>query len=617
MSSDLPFLSRTTYPSIVARFAEIAARHGPERALVHGDASLTYAELARRSDRIAAGLGAAGVKPGSGVGVSGAHSLDLVCALLGILKAGAHSTYLDAAQPRSVIERSVRALGLTLVLGDERSGPLDLPAGTRFLTVADCAQTTLAAPAPVVSPDAVAYVVFSSGTTGEPRAIACTHRGVTRLVLDQEYLPFHERPRFLAHSPLSFDASTLELWGPLLSGGLCVLHAGRRLLPEDVRAYVRVHALNALWLTSALFNAFVDLDVGCFAGLETVLSGGDVLSVTHVAHAMLENPAVRFVNGYGPTENTTFTCCHVVRPGDLAGAALPIGRPIHGTGVALCDPALRPVARGQVGELVTYGAGLAQGYLGNPTKTAERFREIVLDEVCRRVYLTGDLARQNREGLLEFLGRRDSEVKINGFRVDTGEVEHALRGLPDLRDCAVLAIETSAGAKSLVCFHCPPLSPTGSEALRRAVTALLPSHLVPSAFVPVPSLPTTTNGKVDRAALVQRWRAAGATPSVPAALAGPQFEAQRFCAALWTKYLGRPFGGEEADDFFLGGGDSLLALRLVSALNRSGALSRPLGVDELYANSTLARLAAVIEASVSAGGLPWDLVRRSPPIVVI
>jgi amino acid adenylation domain-containing protein len=521
-------------------FAAQAGRTPDAVAVVLGDDKWTYAELAERVGRVASRLLRLGLAPETRVAVMGERSLDLIAALLGILQAGCAYLPLDPENPP---ERQ------DFVLAD---------AGASLLLSRDEGDGTWLSPPPV-SADQLAYVMYTSGSTGRPKGVAVTHRNVVRLIRGQSFAYFGET--FLQLAPLAFDASTLEIWAPLLNGGRLVLFPGRRASLDEIGEAIVHHGVTSLWLTAGLFHQQVDERLETLRPLRQLLAGGDVLDPAHVRRALAALPELRLVNGYGPTENTTFTACHVMTAANPPGTTVPIGRPIAGTQVHVLDADLRPVPEGVWGELFAGGDGVARGYLGRPELTAERFVPNSLGvEPGGRLYRTGDLVRW-RGGGLEFLGRRDGQVKIRGNRVELGEIEAALAGHPEVREAVVLLREDR-----LVAWITG--GPDPAE-LRRFLAARLPEPMIPTAFVILDRLPLTPNGKVDRRVL-----------PAPEGVATESYEApatpvEAALTAACAEVLGLERVGVR-DNFFALGGHSLLATQLVARLRERHNLDVPL-----------------------------------------
>src|SRR6185369_16443170 len=474
----------------VHRLFEEQARRAPERtALVTEDGEISYGELNERADRLARELLELGVTPEARVGAAIERSPRMIECFLAILKAGAAYVPLDPAMPKERLDGMIAEAGIGLILRDSELGE-----GPK-------ARAPLAQGNALGGGEGLAYVLFTSGSTGRPKAVAVEHRSIVRLIRG-DFADLGPEQVFLQLAPPAFDASTLEIWGALANGGRLVLPPPGPLSLDELGALLSRHSVTTLWLTAGLFHEVVESRIGILRDVRQLLAGGDVLSPVAVNHVLAELPDCRMINGYGPTENTTFTCCHTVRRPIPEGESVSLGRPIRGTRVAVLDRWLQPVPAGVAGELWTGGAGLARGYLGRPNLTAESF---VPDPMAAtpgdRLYRTGDLARWRQDLTLEFLGRIDRQVKIRGFRVEPGEIEAVLARHPGVDRAAVVVHGQGAGERRLVAFAVA----TASEAeLRTWLGERLPGYLVPEVAV-VGEVPLTVNGKVDRAALLRAW----------------------------------------------------------------------------------------------------------------
>ncbi|HEX2079919.1 MAG TPA: amino acid adenylation domain-containing protein, partial [Longimicrobium sp.] len=444
----------TAYPrdaTIHSLFAAQAAATPDAVAVTFDGETLTYAQLDARSDALAGALAAAGVRAGDRVGLSLERSLEVPAAILAVLKAGASYVPLDSAYPADRLAGMMEDAAISvLVVRDAVPESLASFAG-RVVSLAEDAIGGMAAPVDAgATAESEAYVMFTSGSTGRPKGVAVPHRAVVRLVRNTHFAEFGADQVFLQLAPLAFDASTLELWGPLLNGGRLVVHPPQTPTLEELGAILRAEGVTALWLTAGLFHQMVDEQLESLGGLRQLLAGGDVLSPAHVGRVLERFPHLRLINGYGPTENTTFTCCHDIRPEDVERGSIPIGRPVANTRVYVLDAAMRPVPVGVPGELCAAGDGLAIGYVGRPELTAERFVEVEIHGHVERVYRTGDRVRWRDDGTVEFLGRTDEQVKIRGFRIEPGEVEAALLACAGVRQATVTARLDPSGGRRLV-----------------------------------------------------------------------------------------------------------------------------------------------------------------------
>lgn len=579
-------------------FSQVVAAVPDAVAVRCADRVISYAELDARANQVAHRLRHRGVRGETPVAVLNDHDETLVIALLGIVKAGGCYLGIDSRQPTDRIAEMLTMAGVELVLTGG-SGPADLgdgrladagPAEWLDVSALDLVAEPGVDPAPAGSADQLAYLAYTSGSTGLPKAAMIPHAAVIRLVRHANFLPVLPDDVFLQLAPLAFDASTLEIWAPLLNGATLVLPGAPVDHLATIAELVERHRVTVLWLTAGLFHQFCIAGLPGLGGLRCLLAGGDVLSVPSVNRALAELPGVALINGYGPTENTTFTCCYQFTE-PLSDRA-PIGFPISGSTVHLLDEDLRPVADGEPGELCTGGLGLARGYLGRPGVTAERFvPDPFAERPGGRLYRTGDLARRRPDGAIDFLGRLDDQVKIRGFRVELGEVEAALRGLPEVEDAAVI-VQQSRFGRRLVGFAVP----AGTAAvtpitLRRNLTGLLPDYAVPSMVLLLPELPLNRNGKIDRSKLgthVGRGRPAGMSNDYRP----PSTEAEHMVVDTWELLLDAAGIGVD-DDFFELGGNSLVAVAITSELAQlAGVRLRP---QQVYQNSTAAELAGVLE----------------------
>ncbi len=604
-------------PTIPALFAAQARERADAVALVWDGGSLSYGELEARSNRLARRLAGLGVGPESLVGVALERSPELIVALLAILKAGGAYLPLDPDYPRqrlALMLEDARAgrEGLVVVTrGSLAAGLPELPSGCRMVDLdrEDLAAESAAPLAVPLTGDHLAYVLYTSGSTGRPKGVAVPHRAVARLVRGADYAELGPEEVFLQLAPVPFDASTLEIWGPLLNGGRLALLAPGRASLEELGAAIARHGVTTLWLTAGLFHQMVEAQLGALLGVRQLLAGGDVLSPAHVARVLgAADGAERvLINGYGPTENTTFTCCHRMASAAEVPASVPIGRPIANTRVYLLDRALQPVPVGVAGELYAAGAGLARGYLHRPELTAERFVPDPFGD-GGRLYRTGDLARWRADGAVEFLGRLDAQVKLRGFRVEIGEVEAVLAAHPAVAQAAV-ALRGEAEDKRLVGYVVPAegeiAGPELVAALRSELARQLPDYMVPSAWVTLERLPLNANGKVDRAALPEPGPAVGAAT----ADAAPRTPLEELLAQVWEELLAVR-GVARSDSFFDLGGHSLLATRVVSRLRELLRVEVPLRA--LFEEPTLAGLAGRVEALRAEGESAVRAAARAP-----
>ncbi|WP_274390184.1 amino acid adenylation domain-containing protein [Streptomyces sp. TYQ1024] len=594
---------------VLGRVLTHAAATPGALAVRDADDTLTYAELTDAARRLAGVLRARGVGRGDAVGVLLPHSTGVVVAQLAVWWAGGHYVPLDAAYPRARIAAMLADAGVVLTVGGkdllEAAG---VPAA-RALAVSAAGGTAdegaplgeRELPEPCAyDAEAVAYTMFTSGSTGRPKAVAIPHRAVAELVTEPEFLTVTPRDRVLFHSPLAFDASPFELWTALANGAAAVVStADRESLENLARDVERLGATVALF-TTALFHHLAARGSAVFGVLRGVIVGGEALS-GRLAHAVLRrHPWLELVNGYGPTEATSFATAHRVLPAD-GEEPPPIGRPIAGATAHVRDEHGAPVPAGVRGELWIGGSRLALGYLGQPERTAEAFAVDPADPAHGRLYRTGDLVSARPDGTLDFHGRLDDQVKVRGYRIEPGEIEHALRSHAGVADAAVTVLrpDASDGAGSvdarLAAFVVPAEGARPSPAaLREHLAGLLPAHMLPSAWSLTDRLPVTANGKVDRAALAGLPLTAPDTADVPSRELTPL---QQAVAAAWARALDREVTDPDAD-FLALGGHSLLALGIVDDLRED--LGVELSLAAFFAAPTVAGQAELVERELAA-----------------
>ena len=548
-------------------------------ALIFEDQQLTYTELNARSNQLAHHLIDLGVGPEVIVAVCLERSVELIVSLLAILKAGGAYLALDPSWPKERHLMLLKEASCSLLINQDRVTVLDLI-------------SPLGKPASV-SP--LAYVSYTSGSTGKPKGVAISHHSILRLVDPVNGFFLSGGHRVLQLAPVAFDAAALEIWGPLLNGGTLVIAPPEQPSLPALATLLKKHNITTVWLTAGLFHAMVEAELVALAGVQQVLAGGDVLSAEHVQRLLDAFPSGHeLINGYGPTENTTFTCCHHFEAAATVDPnSVPIGRPIANTEVRVLDEGSQPCPIGIPGELHIGGAGLARGYLNSPELTSEKFiPDPFSTDPSARLYKSGDFASWNPDGTLAFHGRIDQQIKLRGFRIEPGEIEAHLLSHPAVAQAVVLLRHDDPNNPRLIAYWVadlsqPSLASTSSEQLRAFLADRLPDYMVPAAFLQLEAVPLTANGKLDRKALP--------APSFSGNLeqrVAPCSDLERQLHGIWAEVLGHSDFGI-TDNFFAVGGHSLAAASLVSRAEKTTGKSTSLA--KLFQNPTILGLVDQLE----------------------
>jgi len=635
--------------SLVEEFRKVVQR-SPDAIAVHaGDAQLSYLELDQRSGQLAQMLlQHPAHQPGRHIALMLEKDERALIVILAILKSRCVYVPLAANTPVERIGDVIAAGEVPLLFAETERIPalqqLDVTlldtdallisgeagvatasniAGKVLPLRSDAGKTTAdAVPEP-------AYLMFTSGSTGIPKGTLIEQRSVLRLVCNTDYHQVRANERVLLTGSLAFDAATFEIWGALLNGGCVCIPAGTTLLEvHEFHTLVEHYRIDTAFLTTGLFNQLVDNSAGAFDRLQTVLTGGEKISVEHVRKILQRQHGLKLLHVYGPTENTTFSTWHRVAVDDLALATIPIGRPIANSRIYLLDPDMRPVPIGVPGEIVCGGDGIARGYLtpqdaGRSDQSAAFLADPFLPAGAGRLYRTGDIAKWNHNRELVFLGRNDRQVKIRGFRVELGEVEHHLRSLPGVLDAFVQA-RGAAGSSELVAWLVGP-GAIGSTVgvVREALKGSVANYMLPAKIVHIERLPLNASGKVDVNALpLPEDTDTGDTPA--GQLHG---KAEQDLASLYAAVLGLTGSAaltiDREANFFSLGGDSIRAIQLVSQARASGY---HFTLKDIFASETLAGLAATAavtavvasEEALQSGPLSptqhWWLEQCGPPV---
>ncbi len=601
------------YPSdatLAGQFADSAQRHGARTAINAEGSTLTYAELDRRSNQLAHHLAANGVKAGDRVAVLLERSPALIETLVAIMKLGASAVPLDPAAPTErtafVVDDAGVSVVVTLAATDLRGTKAARVAlDAQAQAIAACPSTALPA-APTRATDE-ALVFYTSGSTGVPKAVCVPHRAILRLVMNSDYVSLGVNDRVANLSNVAFDASTFEIWGPLLNGGEAhVMGRDMALTPQVLARELRSRGITVVFLTTALFNQIAREAPDAFTTLDTVMFGGEKVEPRWVKRILSRGAPKRLLHVYGPTETCTFATWHLINQVADEGT-VPIGRPLANTTAYVVDRAMAPQPLGAAGELLIGGDAVALGYHNRAELTAAAFVPDPFAESGGTLYRTGDIVRRNAAGEIEFIGRRDGQIKLRGFRIEPGEVESALRQFPGLDDALVMVHQDEAtGDRRLIAylaFQQPPARTIELE-VRNHLRPLLPGYMIPSVFMVLDRLPLNANGKVDRKALPAPTRSGmgfGKTFVEPATAT------EKALAGIWETTLGATGVGRH-DNFFELGGHSLTASTAISRIRAELRVDVP--IASFFECTTLEALGTLVTGlQASATSAPTGITR--------
>ncbi|WP_165777511.1 non-ribosomal peptide synthetase [Amycolatopsis antarctica] len=593
--------TKVAYPAergVHELFSQQAGRTPDATALVIEDHTLSYRELELRSNRLAHQLIDAGIDRDDLVGLLLPRGIDMVIGMLAIMKAGGAYIAIDPAFPDERIRAILGDTAAPVVVTNEQLRAKAGCMGAR-VTCVDTHAAAIAArpsepPCRPTSPDQLACVMFTSGSTGAPKGVQHPHRSTVRTFFGPDFLEFGPDEVFLQYSPVSWDAISLELWGALLHGATSVLVPSQAPGLDAVVSLIKRHRVTALWLSAGLFNVLVDDFPEVFAVVRQVATGGEAASPGHIRKARARFPKLRLAHCCGPVESMVFAASYLVPAEGSSGALIPVGRPLANTRFYVLDADLRITPPGVAGEWYIAGDGLARNYLGRPDLTSERFVANPFGPPGSRLYRTGDLVRWRTDGLLEMLGRADEQMKIRGFRIEPGEIESVLVRYSAVAQAAVTVREDQPGTKRLVAYVVlrDEAGFVVSEA-KDFLGELLPGHLVPAVFVVLESLPLTTNGKVDRRSLpVPEGRL-----ETEVEYMAPRTETESALTRLWERLLGVSEVGVE-DNFFRLGGDSISAVKAISRIRDEFDVE--LSPRVLFDSPTVAALGRVVEDEILA-----------------
>ncbi len=596
----------TPYPkdkTIVHLFEEQVTKTPNSIAVVFENEQLTYDQLNERSNQLSDSLKSLGVREDTLVPICIERSIDMIVAILGILKAGGAYVPIDPEYPLERINHMLEDTEARIIIStisfrelfrdvtkSKHLLYLDNMTGTLSLSYPD-------KPCPAKA-NSLAYVIYTSGSTGNPKGVLVTHRNVVSLVRGVDYVPLSNENILLSTGSSSFDATTFEYWSTLLNGGRLIFSREDKLLNiEALKKEIEKREVNIMWFTSSWFNSIVDTDVTVFGRLKTILVGGEKLSEKHIYKVKQTYPSIRLINGYGPTENTTFSLTYNITE---TGNTIPIGYPLNNRSAYLLNEQLQLVPIGAAGEIYLSGAGLSRGYLNRPDLTSVKFiSNPFTKEDGAKMYKTGDIGRWRSDGNLEYLGRRDEQVKIHGYRIELGEIESALQQNDLIRRAVVISWVDNGGNKKLVAYVVAE-GFFDKEDIEYYLKGKLPAYMIPNIWVELNSLPITRNGKVDKKALPE--------PSISGQMIdryeAPHNEQQMALAKIWKELLHMEKVSIH-DSFFRLGGHSLLGMRLISLMRKE--LNLELSIKELFQYNTIMDLDKYLEIQAKAGSKETDL----------
>ncbi|MFZ7631941.1 amino acid adenylation domain-containing protein [Bacillus velezensis] len=600
--------TKSDYPrhETISRLFERQAKETPDaRAVVYDGQILTYRELNERANRIAAALRSNGVGPESVVALLTGRTTELASGILGILKAGGAYLPIGDDVPRERAEWMLKDCKADILLQSDKLDGLPLTGKRLFIEdIQTKAGLSSENPEPLGGPESLAYMIYTSGSTGAPKGVMIEQRSVIRLVKNSNYIDFTPEDRLLFTSSLGFDVTTFEIFGPLLNGASLYVSDQETYLDSDVLGtFIQQNGITTLWLTSSLFNHLSEQNEHVFSGLSRLIIGGEALSPSHVNRVRNALPHLSVWNGYGPTENTTFSTCFLIE--QSYDHSIPIGRPVGNSTAYIINGRGTPQPIGVIGELCTGGDGVARGYFGRPELTEEKFvpNPFVPGE---RMYRTGDLALWLPDGTIEYAGRMDDQVKIRGYRVELGEIEAALRSLDSVKEAAVSVRTGQSGNKELIAYMSLQAD-MDTEKVRSSLSKQLPNYMVPAYMMELEKLPLTPNGKLDRKNLPEPELA------LQTAYTAPRNELEEQLSVIWQEVLGTKQVGIE-DSFFELGGDSIKALQVSARLGRYGW---KMTASDLFRHPSIKELAPlirkaerVIDQRPVEGDIPWTPVQH-------
>ena len=593
--------------SVQQLFEEQVLRTPLATAVENEGLKLTYQELNQQANQLAKYLRDRGVGIETLVGVSMERSIAVIVGLLGILKAGGAYVPLDAGYPAERLEYMLSDTGARLLLTQESL--LDhLPhfEGQVICLDRDWNQISRESNQNIEehsTSENLAYVMYTSGSTGRPKGIAIPHQAIVRLVKNTNYVQLDQSDRTGQVASMSFDAATFEVWGALLNGGcVVVLDRDTSLNPGKLEQAIAERNITAMFLTTALFNQIARDSSTAFRSMRYLLVGGDAVDRQWMEVVFRSGKPQHFLNGYGPTEMTTFTTNYEIEDMGKETNAIPIGGPISNTDVYVLGEEMELLPIGVTGELYAGGPGMARGYLNHPQLTAEKFvPHPFAQKPGERLYRTGDRVSRRTDGNIEFLGRQDHQVKMRGFRIELGEIETALQQLPEVEQAVVIMREDEPGNKQLVAYVVTRTAVAKTQ-LREALGLKLPPYMVPAHIVMLDSFPLTPNGKIDRKALPAPSTERGLDE---AGYVAPRNDIEAVLCGIWAKLLKVERVGIH-DNFFELGGDSILSIQVIGRARGEGVQLTPRQIFERQTIAELAEVAQISKAVKAGADTAWS-----------
>jgi len=581
-----------SYPdnkTIISLFNEQVAANPQAIAVVFGEEQYTYWQLNERANQLGHYLQQKGVSAETLVAISIERSINMIVGILGILKAGAAYVPIDATYPADRIRFMLEDTAVPIVItSNQVVNSLPVRDGMEVVNL-DQDWQTIATHLPTdtivtATHESLSYIIYTSGSTGKPKGVMVTQQNVVSLVKGIDYVSLTNKDVLLSTGSSSFDATTIEYWGMLLNGGKLVLCDESTLADSRLlKIVINTNQVNKMWFTSSWFNQLVETDIAIFEKLQTILVGGEKLSEQHIQQFRQTYPDIEIINGYGPTENTTFSLTYAIKESKIK-SNIPIGRPLNNRQAYVLDEILQPVPVGVPGEICLGGAGLSRGYFNRPELTAEKFVPNPFSKNnSDRIYKTGDIGRWLPGGNIEYLGRVDEQVKIRGYRIELGEIETVLQDTGLVKQAVVMAHQQVDGNKSLVAYIVPS-DLYNKNNLIANLQNRLPEYMIPASWIELERLPLTSNGKVDKRALSDP----GEVHQHAEQYAAPVSHLQKQLVIIWQDILKKDRVGIN-DNFFEMGGHSLLAMRLISAVHKE--LKAVLAIKDLFANPSIFALA--------------------------